>query len=63
MRCVRNFVPLLLHVTVVTKNTEFPRRNTDETISVVIQPIATFISLNVAIAQHAFPYACMQTGQ
>ena len=28
MRCVRNFVPLLLHATVVTKNTGFLRRNT-----------------------------------
>ena len=32
MRCVRNFVPSLLRVTVATKNTEFPRRSTDETI-------------------------------
>jgi hypothetical protein len=29
MRCVRNFVLLLLHATVVTKNTAFQRRNTD----------------------------------
>jgi hypothetical protein len=32
MRCVRNFVLLLLHATVVTKNTAFQRRNADEMI-------------------------------